>query len=121
MPTIVAMDEGERKRRFAFALDAAMAVREINDDELARLVNRSMTTVGRWRRADTSPNRLDAEALGEALGVSADYFLSPPPLPTYPVDEYLVGQAAVMGLELGVKNRPPVSRHRAGREDRKEQ
>lgn len=92
-----------RKDRLAFAIDAAMAVRGLEDDDLAKLVDRSPTTVGRWRRGDTVPNALEIVPLAHALGVDPAFLLDPPPRPTYPIAEYLVGEAVREGLELGIR------------------
>lgn len=117
------VDEVERKERLAFAIEAAMAAREMEDDDLARLINKSATTVGRWRRGDTIPNALEIGPLADALRVDPSLLLDPPPKPTYPILDYLVGKAVAAGLELGIRRasgrvaRQPVrkARPRSGR------
>lgn len=97
------VDEVERKERLAFAIEAAMAAQGMEDAELAQLVGKSETTIGRWRRGDTVPNALEILPLATALGVQPRFLMDPPPKPTYPIEEYLVGRTAMEGIELGIR------------------
>lgn len=97
------VDEVERKERLAFAIDAAMAAHGLEDADLAARVGKSETTIGRWRRGDTVPNALEIMPLADALGVKPELLLDPPPKPTYPILEYLVGATVAEGLELGIR------------------
>ena len=112
------VDEVERKERLAFAIDAAMAAQGLEDGDLAKRIGKSATTVGRWRRGDTVPNALEILPLANALSVTLQFLLEPPPKPTYPIAEYLVGAAVVEGLELGIRRasgrvaRQPVPKER---------
>lgn len=97
------VDEVERKERLAFAIEAAMAAQGMEDDDLAERIGKSPTTVGRWRRGDTVPSALEILPLATALGVEPRFLLDPPPKPTYPIEEYLVGEAVREGLQLGIR------------------
>jgi transcriptional regulator with XRE-family HTH domain len=106
MPTI--MDEMELVQRLAFALEAAMAVRGYDDKALAELIGKSADTVGNWRRGETVPRAIDLPALAAALGVAVTLLADPPPVPNYPIAQYLVEEDAVAealaeGLALGVR------------------
>ena len=97
------VDEGERKERLTFLIQAAMEAQDMEDADLAERVGRSATTAGRWRRGDSTPGTLDILPLASALNLPPELLLNPPPKPTYPIEEYLVGVTVREGLELGIR------------------
>lgn len=82
----------ERRDRLAFAIRAAMGKRTAED--IAGVIDpkRSKETIARWARGETVPSLLDAAPLAEALGVRVELLVSPPPLPDYPIAEYLIDE-----------------------------
>jgi hypothetical protein len=65
--------------------------------------SRSKETIARWARGDTVPSALDIGPLARALGVRIEFLVDPPALPSYPLSEYLLQQAAESGVEEGVR------------------
>jgi len=98
--TFAGMDDAERRERLAAAIRAAMAGRTAQGVAEAMEPRRSKETVARWARGETVPSALDVGPLAEALGVSAELFVSPPEVPRYPIERYLL-DAAASGAEEG--------------------
>jgi len=71
--------------------------------EIAAVIEpkRSKETIARWARGDTVPSALDVGPLAEALGVKAELLVYPPAVPSYPMAEYLVAGAVVIGGREG--------------------
>lgn len=97
--TVVNAD-AEAQRRFAYALRAAMGRKGWKTPDLARAVGRDTSTVGRWVDEKSVPNLLMLKTLASALDVRPEFLFDPPPVPEYPLAEYLV-DAAVSGVEEG--------------------
>lgn len=76
--------------RLGYAVRAAMIARHMSASELARAVRRDPSTVTRWMNGETVPNVLILKQLADALRVKPELFYDPPPLPDYPIDEYLL-------------------------------
>lgn len=96
------LNDVERKERLTFAIQAAMRRRGLTPPKLAAMLGKHADTVRRWRDGETVPTILDVAPLAEALGVDPSYLIEPPPLPEYPLDEYLVGdpeQPTVAGAD----------------------
>ena len=79
--------------------------------DLARAVGRDPSTVTRWANGDSVPNLLMTKALAQALGVKPEFLFDPPPLPEYPLSEYLIREAAPGAVEEGAR----VARQRRAR------
>ena len=94
--------DAEMQRRFAFALQAALARKGWKAPDLAKAIGRDPSTVSRWVNEGGVPNLLMTKALAEALEVRPEFLFDPPPVPDYPLDEYLVRQAALEGVEQGI-------------------
>lgn len=92
--------EAGMRRRFAYALNTAMARKGWKPPDLARAIKRDASTVARWANAETAPGIFMLKALSEALGVRPEFLFDPPPVPAYPLDDYLVA-AADSGAEEG--------------------
>lgn len=60
---------------FAERLRLAMALRNLNNTDLARKINRQERTVGNWCNGTTEAKASDIAACGEAMDVSADYLV----------------------------------------------
>lgn len=87
--------DAEMRRRFAYALRAAMAAKGWKSPDLARAIGRDASTVGRWVDEKTLPNILVTKDLARALGVRPDLLFDPPPVPEYPLDDYLIPEQDV--------------------------
>lgn len=103
---VMTMDDRMRKERLGFAIRAAMRSarpQPLSQEDLAAVLGKSVTTVGRWVRGQTAPSVLEVGPLAEALGVSPLLFIDPPAIPDYPLDEYRVRQATQRGTEEGLR------------------
>lgn len=101
-------DAGKRlARAIQEAVDAAARRREEQTPDtvrwLAPLVSVSTKTVSRWMNGEAVPDALQLRPLADALGVSPMLFVDPPPVPEYPLAEYLVRQATQEGQEEGLR------------------
>ncbi len=96
-------DDAEMRRRFAYALRAAMAQKGWKAPDLARSIRRDASTVGRWEKGETVPNIFTLKTLSEALGVRPDFLYDPPAVPDYPLSEYLVREATGEAVDEGVR------------------
>jgi transcriptional regulator with XRE-family HTH domain len=94
--------DAERRERLAFAIRAAMGKRTAQQIADSMNPTRSKETVARWARGETVPSALDIGPLAAALGVRIELLVSPPELPTYPLDDYLL-DAAGSGVEEGIR------------------
>jgi transcriptional regulator with XRE-family HTH domain len=95
------LPDKERRDRLAFAIRAAMGGRSAQDVASVIQPKRSKETIGRWARGETVPSALDIAPLAQALGVRIELLIDPPPIPTYPLSEYLVEQAVQAAVERG--------------------
>lgn len=102
-PTLrIVLSDVERRERLAFAISEAMRRNGQTPPKVAKLVGKSAETVRRWRDGETTPDILDVAPLAEALGVRVDYLVTPPPVPDYPIEEYLVRGAAEDAVTEGI-------------------
>ena len=95
--------DAEMRRRFAYALRAAMAAKDWKVPDLARALGRDPGTVDRWANGRAVPNLFHVKAIAEALGVRPELLYDPPPVPDYPLSEYLVQQEAAVGVSEGLQ------------------
>ena len=95
--------DAEMQRRLAYAIRAAMAEKSWKPPDLARALKRDPSTVNRWVNGESVPNMLMTKALAEALGVRPELLFDPPPVPDYPLTEYLVRREGVAGVEQGIE------------------
>lgn len=96
--------EAEMRRRFAYALNSAMAVKGWKAPDLAKAIKRDASTTTRWVNGETVPSLLILKPLAAALGVRPDFLFDPPPVPDYPLSDYLVDaldDAAASGAAEG--------------------
>ena len=93
--------DAEMQRRFAYALRAAMVQKGWKAPDLAKAIKRDASTVDRWVNEKSLPNILVTKQLAGALGVKPEFLFDPPPVPAYPLAEYLVDQAVASGVEEG--------------------
>jgi transcriptional regulator with XRE-family HTH domain len=103
--------DAEMRRRLAYALNAAMLAKGWKSPDLAKAIGRDASTVSRWANGDSVPNLLMTKALAEALEVRPEFLFDPPPVPDYPLSEYLIRQATESGLDEGIRR---ARRRRAG-------
>lgn len=94
--------DAELQRRLAYAIRAAMTAKGWKAPDLARTLKRDASTVSRWVNGESVPNLLMTKALAEALDVRPELLYDPPPVPDYPLSEYLVRQAGAAGVEEGI-------------------
>lgn len=81
------------RRRFAYALRTAMARKGWKSGDLADAIKRDESTVNRWISEKNVPSLFIVKDLAAALGVKPEFLYDPPPLPDYPIAEYLVREA----------------------------
>jgi transcriptional regulator with XRE-family HTH domain len=88
----VVVTDAEMKDRLAYAIRAAMAAHEpkLTPPELAKRVKRDPSTVLRWVDGESVPNLLMTLALANALGVKPELLYDPPPVPPYPLADYVL-------------------------------
>jgi transcriptional regulator with XRE-family HTH domain len=92
-PTLRAVvSDAEMKDRLGYAIRAAMAahVPKLTPPELAKLVKRDPSTVLKWADGESVPNLLMTLPLANALGVKPELLYDPPPVPPYPLAEYVL-------------------------------
>ena len=90
---VVVDSDTEMRRRFAYALNAAMARRLWKAPDLAKAIGRDASTVSRWANGDSLPNLLMVRPLADALKVRPEFLFDPPEVPEYPLDRYLLEAA----------------------------
>lgn len=93
--------DAEMQQRLAYAIRAALAAKDWKPPDLARAIGRDPSTVTRWVNGDTVPNMLMTKAIAEALDVRPELLFDPPPVPDYPISEYLVREATAEAVEEG--------------------
>lgn len=93
--------DAEAQRRFAYALRAAMGRKGWKTPDLARAISRDSSTVSRWVDEKSVPNLLMVKTLADALDVRPEFLFDPPPVPDYPLAEYLVDAAVASGVAEG--------------------
>lgn len=96
-------DDKEAQRRLARAIKEAMEAAELTPPKLAAKLDVAPKTVNRWVNGEAVPSALSIRPLADALGVSPMLFVDPPPVPEYPLAEYLVRQATQEGVEEGLQ------------------
>lgn len=90
-PTLrVVTNDAERRERLAYAIDAAMRKRSMSAPQLAKRIGKSADTIRRWREGQTLPDIFDVADLSVALELSPAYFVTPPPVPEYPIEDYAI-------------------------------
>lgn len=89
---LTALPDWEGRRRFAFAFRYVMQERGIDAAELARRMEKSPNTIARWNRGETLPNVIDIGVMSEILAVDPVLFVNPPPVPEYPLEDYLTDE-----------------------------
>jgi transcriptional regulator with XRE-family HTH domain len=100
------MGEQEQRDRFSYALRAAMTRRKASGRALAAALRIDARHIAKWRRGESLPNLYESQALAAALRVREALFKEPPevpvmpPVPHYPLDEYLL-EAADSGAVEG--------------------
>lgn len=102
------------QQRLAYAIRAALAAKGWKPPDLARAIGRDASTVTRWANGDSVPNMLVTKAIAEALDVRPEFLYDPPPLPVYPLSEYLVRQATDEAVEEGAATARRRRARRAG-------
>lgn len=103
----VVTDDKDAGTRLAYAIREAMRAADLTPPKLAAKLTVDPKTVNRWINGETVPNALTIRPLADALGVSPMLFVDPPPVPEYPLAEYLVRQATQDGLEEGLRRARP--------------
>lgn len=101
------------QQRLAYAIRAAMAVKDWKPPDLARAMKRDPSTTARWADGTSVPSLLVLKQLAEVLGVRPEFLYDPPPIPDYPLSEYLVREATATGVEEGIAAAARPRRRRA--------
>lgn len=89
-PERIHRDFAGERRRLAFALQSAMSERGLRAADLAKKIDKSPNTVGRWMKGETVMSMLDVKPVSDALGVVYKFLADPPPVPVYPIKDYLI-------------------------------
>lgn len=100
-----------RHPRLSYALQYAMDRKKLSPPQLARLIGKAPSTINRWLAGTSAPSLLDLVPLADALGVDPRLFVDPPPIPEYPIEQYLVRESVEAGIEEGTRR--ALERHRA--------
>lgn len=79
-----------------------MAAKDWKVPDLARALGRDPGTVDRWANGRSVPNLFQVKQIAAVLGVKPEFIYDPPPVPDYPLSEYLVRQATEQGMAHGV-------------------
>jgi transcriptional regulator with XRE-family HTH domain len=85
--------ELERMQRFAFALQQAMTERKMSARQIALALKVDARHVRNWLRGQSLPDLYQADELVDVLQVRPELFRDPPPVPPYPINDYLLGAA----------------------------
>jgi transcriptional regulator with XRE-family HTH domain len=93
--------DAEMQRRLAYAIQAAMAVKGWKAPDLARALGRDPSTVNRWVNGESVPNLFMVKQIAEALDVRPELVYDPPPVPDYPLSEYLVRREGALSVAEG--------------------
>ena len=101
------------QQRLAYAIRAALSVKGWKPPDLARAMKRDPSTTARWADGSSVPSLLVLKELAAALSVRPEFLYDPPPIPEYPLSEYLVREATAAGMEEGIAAARP-RRRRAG-------
>ena len=102
--SLVLVDEdADMRRRFAYALNAAMLVKGWKAPDLAREIKRDASTVTRWAKGESIPSLFLVKPIAAALEVRPELLFDPPPVPDYPLSEYLVREVAAEGVADGTR------------------
>lgn len=110
--SLVLVDEdADMRRRFAYALNAAMLVKAWKAPDLAKAIHRDASTVTRWAKGESVPSLFLVKPIAAALEVRPELLFDPPPVPEYPLSEYLVRQATEDAVTEGAVR---ARRRRAG-------
>lgn len=113
--SLVLVDEdAEMRRRFAYALNAAMSVKGWKAPDLAREIHRDASTVTRWAKGESIPSLFLVKPIAAALSVRPEFLFDPPAVPEYPLTDYLIAAAVTSGVEEGRRR----ARARSMSEDR---
>lgn len=78
-----------------------MAAKDWKVPDLARALGRDPGTVDRWANGKSVPNLFMVKAIADALDVKPEFIYNPPPVPDYPLSEYLVQREAAIAVEEG--------------------
>lgn len=106
--------DAEMQQRLAYAIRAALAAKGWKPPDLARAIGRDASTVTRWANGDAVPNMLMTKAIAGALEVKPELLFDPPPLPDYPLSEYLIRAATPGAVEEGIARSRGRRARRAG-------
>lgn len=93
----------DREKRLARAIQEAMDAAKLTPPKLAVKLGVVPKTVNRWVNGEAVPSALSIRPLADALGVSPMLFVDPPPVPDYPISEYLVRSATAEALDEAVR------------------
>lgn len=105
--SLMLMDtDAEMQRRLAYAVSAAMAAKGWKAPDLAKVLKRDPSTVARWATGESVPNLLMTKQLAAALDVRPEFLFDPPPVPDYPLSEFLVRRETAAGVEEGIARQP---------------
>jgi transcriptional regulator with XRE-family HTH domain len=96
-------DETDAQRRLARAIQEAMDAAKLTPPKLAAKLGVAPKTVNRWVNGEAVPSALSIRPLADALGVSPMLFVDPPPVPEYPLEEYLVRRTGSEAIEEGLR------------------
>lgn len=104
--TLAGMEgEADRRVRFGYALQRALAARDMSERQLAARLGIDPRRVAAWRKGKRLPDYYEGLALIEILRLKEELLRDPPPIPPephYPIDRYL-REAVDSGFQEGLR------------------
>lgn len=101
--------EAERRDRFGYALQQALAARKMSERQLAMQLGIDPRRVAAWRLGRRLPDLYETQELVSILRVDEELFRNPPPVPEpppYPIEQYLL-EAVDRGARQGLSDPLP--------------
>lgn len=80
------------KSRISYAIRVARGDRRLSRRQLADAIGVGPSAVGDWENGVSVPSLLHLGALADALGVDADLFAHPPPVPESPIARWRISE-----------------------------
>jgi len=95
-------DDAELKQRLAHAIKAAREEAGLTRPQLAKGVGVSRNAVLAWEKGASVPSMLNLGGLADTLGVSADLFAHPPPVPESSIARWRLQVVAEQAADAAV-------------------
>lgn len=106
---VLMIGETERRERFGYALQEALAARDKSERQLAAHLKVDARQVAKWRSGRGLPDIYQTRMIEAFLRISERLFAEPPPVPKpphYPIEDYLL-DAVDEGARRGLRDPDP--------------